>query len=43
MRFMNLTRIYDFIHVLQIKRRLSSKDDYFSTHILFTVKTEIKA
>jgi hypothetical protein len=29
---MNLTRVYDFINVLHIKRRLSTKEDYFSKH-----------
>jgi hypothetical protein len=33
---MNLTRIYDFLHVLHIKMSYSTKDHYFSTHILFT-------
>jgi hypothetical protein len=37
MIFMNLTRVYAFLQVLHIKRRLSTKDDYFSTHIKFTI------
>jgi hypothetical protein len=26
---MNLTRVYDFLHVVHVKRRLSTKDNYF--------------
>jgi hypothetical protein len=33
---MNLTRVYDFIQVIHIKRSYSTKYDYFCTHILFT-------
>jgi hypothetical protein len=37
MRFMNLIILYDFILVLHIKRKHSTKDDYFSTYNLFTI------
>jgi hypothetical protein len=37
MRFIDLTMLYDFIQVLNIKRRLSTSDEHFSEHILFTV------
>jgi hypothetical protein len=37
MRFINLIMLYDFIQVLNIKRRLSTKDEHFSKHILFTM------
>jgi hypothetical protein len=43
MRFLNLTRVSGFLHVLSIKRSYSSKDEYFSMHIQFTAKAEIKA
>jgi hypothetical protein len=36
MIFMILIILYDFIHVLNIKRRLYTKDEYFSTHMLLT-------
>jgi hypothetical protein len=36
MRIVNLTELYDFIHVLIIKRRHSTMKDYFSKHIKFT-------
>jgi hypothetical protein len=39
---MNLIILFDFIQVLHLKRSYSTKDYYFFTHILFTVKTEIK-
>jgi hypothetical protein len=34
---MNLTKFYDFLHVLHIKRRHSTKNDYFAKHIQFTM------
>jgi hypothetical protein len=34
---MNLNMLFDFIKVLLIKRRLSTKDDYFYTHIQFSI------
>jgi hypothetical protein len=37
MRFMILIMLYDFIHVLNIKRRLSTNDGHFSKYILFTM------
>jgi hypothetical protein len=40
---MNLKMFYDFTQVLIIKKSYSTKDDYFSTHILYTTKIEIKA
>jgi hypothetical protein len=33
---MNLKILFDFIQVLLSKRKHSTKDDYFSTHIKFT-------
>jgi hypothetical protein len=36
MRFRILIRLFDFIQVLNIKMRLSTKDEYCSTHIQFT-------
>jgi hypothetical protein len=33
---MNLNMLYDFIQVLINKRKHPTKDDYFSTHMLFT-------
>jgi hypothetical protein len=32
LRFMHLTRFYDFIQVLHIRRRHPTKIDYFSKH-----------
>jgi hypothetical protein len=29
--------LYDFIQVLNIKRRLSTKDEHFYKHIVFTM------
>jgi hypothetical protein len=29
--------LYDFMQILNIKRRLSTKDEHFSKHILFTM------
>jgi hypothetical protein len=49
MQFMDLNMFYDFIQVLHSKRRLSTKDDHFSKHILFsmiyllTYQTSIKS
>jgi hypothetical protein len=47
MRHMNLKMLYDCIHVLTSKSKHPIKDDYFSTHILFTtiylLQTEIKS
>jgi hypothetical protein len=37
MRFKNLTRVYDFIQLLNIKRSHSAKNDYFPMHILLTI------
>jgi hypothetical protein len=37
MRFMILIMLYDVIQVLNIKRRLSNKDEHFSKYILFTM------
>jgi hypothetical protein len=37
MRFKNLTRVYDFLQVLHIKRSHSTKNYYFPMHILFTI------
>jgi hypothetical protein len=37
MRFMNLIILFDFIKVLHINRSLSTKDEHFSKHILFTM------
>jgi hypothetical protein len=34
---MNLTRLLNFIQVLHIKRRHSTKNDYFSKHIYFII------
>jgi hypothetical protein len=34
---MNLIMLYDFIKVLNIKRRLSTKGEHFSEYILFTM------
>jgi hypothetical protein len=34
---MNLIMLFDFIQVLHIKRRLSTKDAHFSEYILFTM------
>jgi hypothetical protein len=36
MRFMNLTRVYDFLQDLHIKKSYSIKDGYFCKHIKFT-------
>jgi hypothetical protein len=36
MRFMILIILFDFIHVLHIKRTYCTKNEYFYTHILFT-------
>jgi hypothetical protein len=36
MLFMNLTRLSDFLQAIIIKRRLSTKNYYFSKHIQFT-------
>jgi hypothetical protein len=36
MRYINLTVLFDFIQVLISKREHSTKDEYFSSHILFT-------
>jgi hypothetical protein len=35
-RFMNLNMLHDFMQVLNIKRKHYTKDDYFSTHTLFS-------
>jgi hypothetical protein len=37
MRYMNLKILFDFIHVLLIKQKHSTRDDYFSKYILFTI------
>jgi hypothetical protein len=37
MTFMNLTRVYDFIQVLNMKRKYSTKNDHFPKLILFTI------
>jgi hypothetical protein len=34
---MNLIMLYNFIKVLNIKRRLPTKEEHFSEHILFTM------
>jgi hypothetical protein len=33
---MTLIMLYDFLKVLLSKRKHPTKDDYFSTHMLFT-------
>jgi hypothetical protein len=33
---MNLNKLFDFMHALNIKRKHYTKNDYFSTHNLFT-------
>jgi hypothetical protein len=33
MRFTILIMLYDFMQILNIKMRLSTKDEYFSKHI----------
>jgi hypothetical protein len=33
---MNLSKLSDFMQVLNIKRKHSTKNEYFSKHILFT-------
>jgi hypothetical protein len=33
---MNLNMLFDFMQVLHINKNYSTKDDYFSTHNLFT-------
>jgi hypothetical protein len=40
---MNLIMLSDFMHVLNIKRKHSTKNEYLSNHILFTTETEIKS
>jgi hypothetical protein len=37
MRFKDLTRVYDFLQVLHIKRSHYTKNDYFPMNILFTI------
>jgi hypothetical protein len=37
MILMILIMLYDFIQVLNIKRKHYTKDDYFSTHNQFTI------
>jgi hypothetical protein len=37
MIFMILIMLYDFLQVLLSKMKYPTKDDYFSTHILFTI------
>jgi hypothetical protein len=37
MRFKGLTRVYDFLQVLHIKRSHYTKNDYFPMYILFTI------
>jgi hypothetical protein len=32
---MNLTRVYDFMQILNIKRKYSTQNDHFPKHILF--------
>jgi hypothetical protein len=34
---MNLNMLFDFIQVILSKKKHSTKDDYFSTHIKFTI------
>jgi inosine-uridine nucleoside N-ribohydrolase len=36
MRYINLTLLFDFIHVLMSKRKHSTQYEYFPTHDLFT-------
>jgi hypothetical protein len=37
MRFTSLTRVYDFLQVIHIKRRQSTKNDHLAMYILFTI------
>jgi hypothetical protein len=37
MQFINLTMLYDFMHVLRIKRKYPTKDEYFPRLILFSI------
>jgi hypothetical protein len=37
MRFKSLTRVYDFIKVIHIKRRQYTKNDHLPMYILFTI------
>jgi hypothetical protein len=37
MHFINLNMFSDFIQVLNIKRKHSTKNDHFPKHILFTI------
>jgi hypothetical protein len=39
---MNLTRAYDFMQVLNSKRKHCTKNEYFPKYILFTTEIEIK-
>jgi hypothetical protein len=34
---MSITRVYDFLQVLAIKRNYSTKNEYFTMHILFNI------
>jgi hypothetical protein len=36
MRYINLTLLFDFTLVLMSKRKHSTQDEYFLSHILFT-------
>jgi hypothetical protein len=37
MRLVRLTWLYDFMQVLNIKRKHSTKNEHLSKHILFTI------
>jgi hypothetical protein len=37
MRFKSLTRVYDFIKVIHIKRRQSTNNDHLPMYILFNI------